>query len=49
MTVEGYEVISSLSSMERETDSIHGTVHAISKFRQMPRLEGKRKMIKVKS
>lgn len=48
MTVEGYEVISSLSSMERETESIHGTVHAITKFRKLPRLEGKRKMIKVR-
>ncbi|KAI6228745.1 Amiloride-sensitive sodium channel subunit beta [Aphelenchoides fujianensis] len=46
MAVEGYEVISSLSSMERETESIHGTVHSITKFRTMPRLEGKRAMIK---
>ncbi|KAI6230704.1 Amiloride-sensitive sodium channel subunit beta [Aphelenchoides fujianensis] len=46
MAVEGYEVISSLSSMERETESIHGTVHSITKFRTVPRLEGKRAMIK---
>ncbi|KAI6236809.1 Amiloride-sensitive sodium channel subunit beta [Aphelenchoides besseyi] len=46
MAVEGYEVISSLSSMERETESIHGTVHAITMFRKVPRFEGKRVMIK---
>ncbi|KAI6186809.1 Amiloride-sensitive sodium channel subunit beta [Aphelenchoides besseyi] len=46
MAVEGYEVISSLSSMERETESIHGTVHAITMFRKVPRFEGKRIMIK---
>lgn len=47
MTVEGYEVISSLSSLERETESGFGIAHAITKFRESPRLESKRNMIRV--
>lgn len=45
MVMESYDVVATLSSMERETTA-HGSVRSIHVFRSQPRLEAKRKMIK---
>lgn len=46
ITVEAYETIAALSSLERETTA-HGSVRAINNYRLNPRLQQKREMIKV--
>ncbi|CAD5225423.1 unnamed protein product [Bursaphelenchus okinawaensis] len=46
LAAEGYQVISALSSIERETTS-HGTMRSIHMFRTHRRLETKRRMIKM--
>jgi hypothetical protein len=47
MAMEGFEVISSLNSLERETTPA-GAARSMTVFRTHPRLAGKRKLIKVK-
>ena len=45
--MEGFEVISSLNSLERETTPA-GAARSMTVFKKHPRLAGKRKLIKVK-
>lgn len=46
MIMESYEVIATLSSMERETTP-DGAMRSFNRFRIEPRLGAKRKMLKV--